>query len=122
MGECAVTITRIEQAELKPLERDAAPLAANEITGPTRATLVSAGTEVNGLYIGNYPASLPAVPGYAAVFAVEAVGSAVTGFKAGDLAFCAGPHRSFQRIAQEQALHLPDGLAPEAAVFARLMG
>jgi threonine dehydrogenase-like Zn-dependent dehydrogenase len=32
-----------------------------------------------------------------------------------------GPHRSYQRMAQEQVVRVPEGLDPAAAVFARLM-
>ena len=53
---------------------------------------------------------------------MEAVGSEVRSLRVGDRAFCMGPHRSFQRVAAEAAVPLPAGLAPEVAVFCRLMG
>jgi threonine dehydrogenase-like Zn-dependent dehydrogenase len=117
--EHAVTITDREQAELQEIESDARPLGPREVTGRTLATLVSAGTELAGAYLG---ASFPRVPGYAAVFEAEAAGSEVEGVQRGDRLFCMGPHRSYQRVSQEQALPVPEGLAPEAAVFARMMG
>ena len=117
-SEYAITITAREQAELLEVERDPRPLGPREVAGRTLATLVSAGTELAGAYLGT---SFPQVPGYAAVFEVEATGSEVEGFRRGDRAFCMGPHRSYQRVSQEQALGVPEGLAPTTAVFARMM-
>src|SRR5437773_428653 len=116
--EYSVTITAREKAELLVTERDARPLAAREVVGRTLATLISAGTELAGAY---QASNFPRVPGYAAVFEVEEAGSEVEGIKAGDQLFCMGPHRSFQRVTQEQALPVPPGLSPEVAVFARMM-
>ena len=62
--------------------------------GRTLATLISAGTELAGAYQGS---TFPKYPGYAAVFEVEEVGSEVQHLHPGDLAYCSGPHRSFQR-------------------------
>jgi threonine dehydrogenase-like Zn-dependent dehydrogenase len=49
------------------------------------------------------------------------VGSEVGDLGVGERAFCMGPHRSYQRVAREQALSVPDTLPPEQAVFARMM-
>ena len=119
MTEHAVVFTEREQAELLPAERDAAPLGAREVAGRTLATLVSAGTELAGAYLGS---RFPAHPGYAAVFRVEEAGEAVEDLRPGDLAFCMGPHRSFQRVERERALPVPEGLSAADASFARLMG
>src|SRR5262245_53185380 len=116
--EYSITVTAHEQAELLATERDARPLGPREVSGRTLATLVSAGTELAGAYRAS---SLPRVPGYAAVFEVEAVGSEVEGIQAGDHGFCMGPHRSFQRVSQEQVLRVPAGLPSEVAAFARMM-
>jgi threonine dehydrogenase-like Zn-dependent dehydrogenase len=116
--EFAVTITAREQAELLPIEHDPRPLGPKEVAGRTLATLISAGTELASAYHGT---DFPRVPGYAGVFEVEAVGSEVTNVRVGERVFCMGPHRSYQRVAQEQALPVPAGLPPEVAVFARLM-
>jgi threonine dehydrogenase-like Zn-dependent dehydrogenase len=117
-SEYAVTITAREQAELLEVERDARPLGPREVAGRTLTTLVSAGTELASAYQGT---SFPRVPGYAAVFEVEAMGSEVEGLRVGDRAFCTGPHRSYQRASQEQALCVPEGLPAAEAVFARMM-
>ncbi len=116
--EFAVTFTAREQAALLPVPRDERPLGPREVAGRTLATLVSAGTEIAGAYLGD---SFPRVPGYAAVFRVDAVGPEVTDMRPGEVAFGMGPHRSYQRAAREQVLPVPEGLAPEAAVFARMM-
>src|SRR5262245_38890786 len=116
--EYAITITAREQAELLPVEADARPLGPREVAGRTLASLVSAGTELAGAYLGD---SFPRTLGYAAVFQVGAAGEEVADLRAGDIAFCMGRHRSFQRAAREEVRPVPAGLAPEEAVFARLM-
>ncbi len=119
MADCAVVFTGREQAELLPDPRDESPLAADEVAGSTLCTVVSAGTELQGAYLGE---SFPRRPGYAAVFRVETAGDAVTDLRPGDLAYCSGPHRSWQRAPRARTLPVPRGLAPETAVFCRMMG
>lgn len=115
----AVQFVAREQAELSAVERDPTPLAPDEIAGRSIVTLISAGTESTGSYTaeGNFPRG----SGYAAVFEVESVGADVDDVKAGDCIFCMGNHQSYQRIKRDAGLLVPEGLAPEAAVFARLM-
>jgi threonine dehydrogenase-like Zn-dependent dehydrogenase len=117
-SESAITITARETAELLPAKPDASPLGAREVAGRTVASLVSAGTELAAHFLGS---RFPAVPGYAAVFRVEAVGSEVTDLAAGGLAFCMGPHRSWQRAARERVVPVPAGLPAARAAFARMM-
>lgn len=100
-----------------PVETSDGPLAPNEVAGSTIVTLISAGTEVAQYRIGPFPLR----PGYAAVFRIEAVGSAVTQLAVGDRVLCMGPHASFQRQAAREVVRLPNSLAPEVAVFARMM-
>ena len=66
--EYSVTFTAREQAELLPLERDETPLGPDEVAGKTLATLISAGTELAGGYLGE---RFPSRPGYAAVDVFE---------------------------------------------------
>ncbi len=122
--EYAVAFTAKERAELVELPDEGKPLGAEEITGKTLASLISPGTELNSAYLGS---NFPAYPGYAAVFAVDAVGEAVTDIDPGDICFCTGPHgmgghRSRQRCPRTAAIPVPQGLAPEDAAHARLMG
>src|SRR5437773_12560374 len=105
--ESAVTITAREQAELLPIERDIRPLGPRGVAGRTVPSLISAGTELAGAYLGD---TFPRVPGYAAVFEVEEIGSEVADLRVGGRVFCMGPHRSYQRVGREQALPVPDGL------------
>ncbi len=116
--EYAVTFVGPERAELVPTERDPTPLDAREVEGSTLATLVSAGTELAS-YRG---AEFPRTPGYAAVFEVERTGGEAADLRPGDVAFCMGPHRSFQRAARENVIRVPAGLSATDATFARLMG
>lgn len=115
----AVTFTARETAERLPSEADLSPLGPNEVAGRTLYTLISAGTELAGGYLWDV---FPKVPGYAAAFEVGAVGDAVADLKPGDLAFCMGPHRSWQRVTRDRALPIPAGVSAEIAPFARLMG
>lgn len=117
--EHAVVVTAYEQAELSVVKRDRSPLAPNEVSGRTLATLISAGTELAGQYQGK---KFPSQPGYSAAFQVEEVGSEVTDLKPGDLAYCMGGHRTWQRATRDRVLPVPAGVAAEHAVFARLMG
>ena len=115
----AVVITGYERAELLAEPRDPTPLAPDEVAGATLATLISAGTELAGSYRG---AEFPRRPGYAAVFRVEEVGEAVADLDAGDLVLCMGRHQSYQRHPRARVVPVPQGLSPEEATFARLMG
>ncbi|SDX13528.1 zinc-binding alcohol dehydrogenase [Paenibacillus sp. CF384] len=116
--DVGIVLTGVRTIELQSMDRGAARLQANEIIGETLFTLISTGTEL-ALYLGR--ADFTSIPGYAAVFRVQEVGSEVQAFKPGDLAFCMGPHRSVQRVSEKEALLLPGGLSPAAAVFARMM-
>lgn len=117
-----VVFTAKETAELVERPADTKPLDATEVAGRTVVSLVSPGTEINGQYLG---AKFPAEPGYAAVFKVDTIGSGVTAFKPGDVLLTTGPtmgrHASRQRCPQEAGVLVPNGLAPEIAVHARLM-
>ena len=115
----AITFTAREKAELLPLPDQTLEPGPNEIAGRTLVTLASPGTELNGIYQGQ---RFPSYPGYAAIFAVERVGAAVEGVEMGELRFCMGNHRSYQRFPVADTVAVPAGLAPERAVFTRLMG
>ena len=120
--DLAVQFVAPKAAELVELEPDRRPLAPNEVAGRTRVSLISPGTELagyQGLWAG---AKMPSNCGYAAVFSVEQVGTEVKDLREGDLAFCLGSHRLLQRHERQSVVRLPEGLEPEAAVFARMMG
>jgi len=114
-----ITFTAREQAELLETPIDSSELGPEEVAGRTLYTLISAGTELNGAYLGE---RFPRVPGYAAVFEVEQVGSGVETVQVGDRRFCMGTHRSYQRATLQDSLPVPAGLPSPAAPFARLMG
>jgi threonine dehydrogenase-like Zn-dependent dehydrogenase len=116
----AVFITAHQQAELREIERDSSPLASDEVAGSTVVTLISPGTELAGVY--RVESGFPRRSGYAAVFMVEAVGNEVNDIKVGDCVFCMGSHCSYQRTGRQNIVPLIHSLAPETAVFARLMG
>ncbi|NQU38940.1 MAG: zinc-binding alcohol dehydrogenase [Lentisphaerae bacterium] len=114
----AISITAKEHAEVVEI---AAPetLGPNEVRGKTLFTLVSPGTELAYNYKGT---TFPSFPGYAAVFEAEELGAEVKDISMGDLCFCTGTHRSFQQVDAQDARPVPEGLPPEEAVLARLMG
>ena len=94
------------------------PLSAGEIRGETVCTLISQGTELAWADGDDFPIR----PGYGAVFRVTDVGPEVRDIAPGDLRFCMGHHRSTQQYPACFTLPVPDGLAAETAVIARLMG
>jgi threonine dehydrogenase-like Zn-dependent dehydrogenase len=127
VSEHEVVITGHERAELRTLRatepQPGGELGEFEIDGHAVCSAVSPGTEINWAFAPTAdPKHAPAYPGYAMVFRVERVGSGVKKVKAGDLAYCSGNHRSFVRQQEAHVLRVPDGLAPETAVFTRLMG
>ena len=97
-------------------------LGPREVRGRTLVTLTSPGTELNGGFIGAPGAMFPFFPGYASVFEVEAVGAEVDDLSAGAVVLSSGGHCERQQAQRNDVVALPDGLAPEAAVFARLAG
>ncbi len=113
-----VTVTSKENAELVETA-DGAELKSGEIRGRTICSLISPGTELAWNYCGE---KFPTCPGYSAVFRADEVGSDVKDFKKGDIVFCMGGHRSVQRCESVKAMRVPDSLAPEKAVLARLIG
>lgn len=119
MNEKAVTFTAREKAELLPVEADTGEVGPSEVAGRTLATVVSAGTEINSGYLGE---DFPRRSGYASVFTAEKVGEGVEGIEVGDTVFAPGGHVSYQRHPSFQCIRVPAGLAPETAVFARMMG
>jgi threonine dehydrogenase-like Zn-dependent dehydrogenase len=97
-------------------------LGAREVAGRTRYSVISSGTEL-AVYQGQLAGgSFPTGSGYAAIFEVTDVGPEVSRLWVGDLAFCMGNHRSWQRVGEDDAIPVPPNLPAEQAGFARLMG
>lgn len=119
MSAFRVAFTDQDRVEFLQVERTSQPLDPQEVSGRTLFSLISAGTEL--AVLAKASADKPGFPGYAAVFEVEAVGQEVHDLKPGEVAFCMGSHRSCQRLQRKDVLPVPRGLAPEQAVFARLM-
>jgi threonine dehydrogenase-like Zn-dependent dehydrogenase len=99
---------------------DDSPPAAGQAIGRTVLTLVSPGTEVTGAF--ERDRKEPAIGGYAAIIDVEQVGPEVTNIKPGDRVFGLGQYKAKMRFAANQAVKVPDGVAPEVAVVTRLAG
>lgn len=116
----AILITSHKKAELIPIAREAKPLEPDELTGHSLATLISTGTELASAY--HATEGFPRGLGYSAVFRVEEIGNEINDIKIGDIVFCMGGHRSYQRMRRSFVIPLPKKVEPEIAVFARLMG
>ena len=118
MNGSVIQVSSYEMAELVKCEIPQ-ELPDTHIYGRTLFSAVSPGTELASAYRAK---NFPAYPGYASVFRVEKCGKSVTSFRTGDIAFTMGSHRSFQLADAGGCLRVPDGLPPERAVLARLMG
>lgn len=105
---------------------DPGALAAKDIFVRTEVTGFSTGTD-----LGNYEGRSTEVPdapdyprgiGYSNIGIVEAVGSAVTLFKAGDRVFSTKPHRSgYVASENEMLVRVPDGADVEQASLSYLV-
>ncbi|MCG3150734.1 MAG: L-threonine 3-dehydrogenase [Verrucomicrobiae bacterium] len=114
----AMAFTGPRRAELLDWPDLPAQLQPRELDGRTLVSLTSPGTELNGFIAERKE---PGLSGYATVFEVERVGADVANIKPGDRVFHMGKHVSRQRCEPGGCVPLPAGLAPELAVFARLM-
>ncbi|MFH2069074.1 MAG: zinc-binding alcohol dehydrogenase [Candidatus Omnitrophota bacterium] len=117
--EYGIMFTQKESARLSPITDVIREIGPKDISGKTIATLISPGTEL-AVYRG-FSNNFPCASGYAAIFEVESIGQEVKNIKIGDKVFCAGPHRSFQVVNENDVLILPEKLSPANAVFARMM-
>lgn len=104
--------------EVQNQTADMHPLSANEVAGPTVASMISPGTEIQGCLLGeNFPRGC----GYTTVFRVEQVGSDITHIQLGDHVFCMGNHQSYHKTDSSTLAILPSTLDPMQACAARFM-
>ncbi|MDP0497670.1 MAG: zinc-binding alcohol dehydrogenase [Verrucomicrobiota bacterium JB024] len=116
-----IFITAHRQAELlADVPAFEKPIGTANIRGRTIVSLVSPGTELNFAFLTND--GFPKGVGYACVQEVTEVGEAVVGFQPGDIIFSCGGHSEYHELPAAQCCKLPEGMKPEVAVFARLMG
>ncbi len=114
-----VIVTAHQRAGLGEIPDFQEPVKPGNVRGKTIVSLVSAGTELNFAFLAK---EFPKRPGYAAVFQVEETGEEVTGIEPGDMVFGSCGHGEKQEVAANSVVKLPPGMAPEEAVFARMMG
>lgn len=122
----AITVTSPGVVDLLPFKIQKTGLASDEVEGKTIASLISPGTEVNWYFrpsnIETSQVKYPIVPGYAAVFEIQRVGSAVTTLMPGDLVLnVSGSHTSWQRAPTNRLIKIPKELSPGYATFARMI-
>ena len=121
----SVLFTAPGQVEFGQIEADFEPLGDKDVLVRALYTLISAGTELACLSGREYWFKMPATPGYASVGEVTAVGAGVSDFAPGDLVYSMGGHQQLHRIdtGSERGLcvKLPPGIAPQQAVFTRMV-
>lgn len=113
-----------EQAELVDMGQTK-PVSGKQIAGCTLYSLISPGTEVTGVYSGNFTrGTFPRNTGYASVFQVEQAGEEALnqGVKIGEIRFSSGNHHNYQYTDYDQTVLIPEKLSPEKAVLTRLAG
>ncbi|NRA38691.1 MAG: dehydrogenase, partial [Planctomycetes bacterium] len=112
--------TEYQKSEL--LADQVPPLGDGHIAGKNMCSLVSPGTEINYFYCGD---TFPQSSGYASVIEVEQIADDLKGttdINIGDHVLCMGGHASWIQCVVADAITLPQGLDPQLAVLARLMG
>lgn len=115
----AVAYVARGKAELLDWPDDPRPLSDTEVAGPTLATLISPGTELNGCF--DVPRDSPSVGGYAAIFTIDSVGSNVRDLHVGQRVFCMGNHVSRQRCDRREVVPILKTLSAADALLCRLM-
>lgn len=97
-------------------------LGDEQVCGKTLYTLVSAGTEFNGMFKNCLNVTYPSKFGYTSVFKVEKVGKNVVGIEVGDILFTTAPHQSYQIDNYKNVVKIPENVLPEHALFIRMAG
>lgn len=121
-----IVITNLREARVEQFELDTEDLQPREVVIRTLVTLISPGTE-GASYLGlKSPGrvedpSYPSRPGYASVGEVVAAGTEAN-VASGEVVYTTSSHASATRLDTRTQLcvPLPEGLAPEDAVFARM--
>jgi threonine dehydrogenase-like Zn-dependent dehydrogenase len=114
-----ILFTAYEKAELCDVPEPQGNLDPGKIRCRSEVTLVSPGTELNWGFRGK---TFPVHTGYTNVSVIEEVGAEVTGLKPGDTVFSHGAHVEKFDYNAKSVVKVPEGLKPEVAVYARLMG
>ncbi|MCL6458322.1 MAG: zinc-binding dehydrogenase [Gorillibacterium sp.] len=108
-----------QQAALVKCTRDHTPPSAHEIIGCTLVSLVSSGSE-RGAYMDYFGGTTyPTETGYAVVMEVLEIGAAVTNVIVGDIVLALAPHRAYNRVKDDEIIHVPAGMLAEHAVVGR---
>lgn len=111
------------QVALVDSPRPTCALRPTEVEADTIVSWISSGSEIFGNYLDAHYESdhhYPRGTGYMALSRVCAVGSEVEHLKVGDLVL-GGSHRSWQRGEETFFIKVPDGMAPEVAIFGRVV-
>ncbi|MDR1445121.1 MAG: hypothetical protein LBI94_09615 [Treponema sp.] len=113
-----VVFTGKEQAALARHCFDERP-GPGEITGKNIISLISTGSERGG-FTQQFPRGrYPMQTGSSSIAEVLQIGEGVNRYRPGDLFFHDGNHALYARTAAEDTVTIPEGLAPEKAIFGR---
>lgn len=102
--------------EERPLQQ---PQGDDFILIETEKSILSAGTELACLRGSESWAPFPFVPGYGSVGTIVDMGAGVKDFAVGERVFTYGRHEAYS-LANTVTQKVPQGVAPEDAVFARM--
>ncbi len=127
----ANAVFHVGRRRVEVRELDLRAPAAGEVLVRSRCSAISPGTEAL-VFAGDFPADAaldsriaslggsfeyPFRYGYALVGEIMAVGPGVDASLAGRMVFAFHPHQDFAIVPAQDCLPVPDGLAPEAALF-----
>lgn len=113
-----VVFTGREQAELAEAELDET-LAEGEVLGQNLVSLISTGSERGGFTQQFRPEQYPMQTGSSSIAKVLRVGPGVTRYKEGDVFFHGENHTLYTKVKEDDTVPVPEGLAPEKALFGR---
>ncbi len=116
--EIVFTAAKTAEFQSNPCEMELVP---GSFWIETLYSLISAGTETACYRGSELWFRFPKSPGYSAVGRVLSVAPDVPDLKPGDLVFCRGSHKEYQRVSvKENYCRLPEGIDLRYAPFARM--
>ncbi len=122
MKDYRVTFVKTKEAQLIEHDWVKSPLADDEVFGQNILSMISTGSERGGFTTEFKPEQYPMETGSSSIARVIEAGKDVTGLKPGDLFFNHCHHTLYVKAKADDTIPLPEGLAPEKALFARYAG
>src|SRR6266851_6825813 len=110
----------VGRRQLELCDQPLAEPAPGEVLIRTRVSALSVGTEVWRYINGGHYGDEGSACGYNSAGLVVAVGSGVTDFQPGDVAFAPEPHAELLLVKAHRAIRVPPGVNIESAAFSYL--